>query len=1572
MIGVEAGGGERPRPGLADGLRSWLRRRASGAEAVRLVIFAQELFARRAGYLDELPVDELGAAVQSAYRFYAAPGEAIRVRVVDPTYLDEGWDAPLTVIETAMPERPFIVETVRSELAARGVVVRALLAPVFAARRDARGRLESLSPPFGDERCESLLHIGVERIADPAARDALATALRSRLADVRLVTDDSAAMAARAQAMAMRLERTAPEGAGPSAAEARATAEFLRWLAGGAFVFLGSREYTFVQSAGEALLQARAGSGLGLLREAASALATPTPVGALPARVRAWLEGSQLLAVGKATAEAPIHRGAHMDEIAVKELDAAGVVVGERRFVGLFTARGDAEEASALPLLRRHLDHVLAAERVPRGGQDHRAIVGVFDSLPKTALLTSTPAEVLEDVRAILGTDAGSGVAVTLRGGPDRLAALVVLPAVRFAADVRERIEALLRTRLAGTLIDEGVRVAEAEPARLHFVFASAASPSETLAAELRADIEAIVEPWEEQLRAALVARGGDVEGARLAARWARAFGATYRAAMPAASAVADVHLLEALVDGSEPRRATLVSDPTAPDVSLLRIHHVGAPIPAADLWPILEHFGLRPLAEELVGVVPADGRRCGIQSIRVQDRFGRPLAADVGERLGAALAAVWAGQVADDVLNRLVVESALAWHDVAALRAYAGWVAQAGLASRATVQTVLADHPDAAQALVACFASRFRPGDADEDAPARLAAALERVGEVAAAHVLGALADTIDASLKTNAFAASVPACVAITIAPARLGWLPGPRAFAESWVHAPGVEGIHLRAGAYARGDIRVGTCPDALRAEALSALRAQCAANAGIAATGAAAVFTHRAGLPIERAYVTFARGLLDLTDATAARAARRPGVVADDADDRHLVLAPGPGLAALADLANAVAVEVGAPMGERTAPGGVRGWDHRALGVVGRGAWTCIRSHARDVGLEPDVVPLSVVGVGDVLGVLGSTAPPTRLVGAFDQWHIVVDPDPDPARGADERDRLVRTGRGWDAFDAGLLSRGGLIAPRHAKRIALSPEVRTLLTIDDDAASGDAIVRALLRLDVDLLLAARAGLLVRAADEPDALVGDPAHAAVRIEAETLRARIVVETDGAVVTPRGRVAFALGGGRVNGDVVDAAAGLELADREANVALGLAPLVADGRLSPAERDELMAAVADEAVADVLARRHRAAAALGEDQLRSRTQLAPFHALATDLAADGSVDATVPLVPDRDALRARRATSPGLTRPELALTAARTKRSLQDALAAAPWLDDPLCLPFLHAAFPPTIVRRFPGAAQVHPFRRALIAAELAGLLVDRMGTTFAHRVAHESGAPVADVVRAWAMAWRIADGEVLATALATAGLAVDVQSACALALEAVGEGGTTWLLGRRDPRPAHVIADALARDVARVRPHLDGWVVGSEAHAWQRQVSELEIAGVPPALARALTAATWLPAALDVVAIAARDEVDPRAVATRYFTLGDRLDFGWLLARLCESDDDDPWQRRARIGLTRDVQDARRRLARVATDVVDRESIGVQRLMRDLRAAPRVSFAALQVAAHDLRRLADALTHERSEALP
>ena len=292
---------------------------------------------------------------------------------------------------------------------------------------------------------------------------------------------------------------------------------------------------------------------------------------------------------------------------------------------------------------------------------------------------------------------------------------------------------------------------------------------------------------------------------------------------------------------------------------------------------------------------------------------------------------------------------------------------------------------------------------------------------------------------------------------------------------------------------------------------------------------------------------------------------------DGDDTYLVVAADKGTATFSDLANSVAIERGFWLGDAFASGGSVGYDHKAMGITARGAWESVTRHFRELGVDVQSQEFTVVGVGDMSGdVFGNgmlLSEHIRLVAAFDHRHVFVDPTPDAAASFAERRRLFGLPRSsWADYDR-------VADQRRRRGVAADGEVDPGLRADADRARAwpttstrsrpVELIRAILLAPVDLLFNGGIGTYVKAVDrERRSTSGDKANDAVRVDGEQLRVRVVGEGGNLGLTQRGRIEYALAGGRVNTDAIDNSAGVDTSDHEVNIKIALNRVVDDGRL--------------------------------------------------------------------------------------------------------------------------------------------------------------------------------------------------------------------------------------------------------------------------------------------------------------------------------------------------------------------------------------------------------------------------
>ena len=1307
--------------------------------------------------------------VLDALRFLdgaSGPGPHLAVDVADDP---DGDGRATTVVRIAMPDGPFLLSTVHEELARLGLEAEDLMHPAFGVVRGDDGRVLEVLPARDATRRETYLLLDLRAQLDAPQREAVAASLRAVLSDAAVAVEDFLAMRDRALRIAAVTGDRARGAVTADGSEVDEVVGFLRWLVDDHFVFLGARDYALVDGSAVRLVE---GSGLGILRgEGSSRFADAVPLADLPEAVRRDVAEGTLLRLSRTTRTSTVHRQARMVDVVVADIDEHGTVRGGRRLLGLLSQKAFAEPASQVPVLRAKLRAILEREDVVDHSYDERAIRVLFDSFPKEALFTARVEDLHAQLASLVEGLRDGRLRVLLR--KDDLArtisALVTVPRERFSGGLRQDVQRVLAERFGARTVDYQLSMTERDQPLLHFTLHVDELPEGPLPSEeLEADLARLLRTWADQFEEALAAERGAEAARQAAAAWTASLPAGYVEVTSTATALEDLAELEAL-DGPDAVRMRLVRSTEDPDGLLrFRLYKAGAGVELSRFVPLLESLGL-VVVEEVpftLDRTPLWGE-AHIHDYGVRSEDPLDPATD-GARVADAVLAMWRGRAAADALNRLVVRAELPWDDVAVLRAYRRYRRQVGTTyTEAYTDATLLDHPHVSSALLAYFRARFDPDLADravEEPRARHAAleALDRVERLDADRILRGFLGLIDATVRTNRWRGRP--WLSLKLDSALVPGVPKPVPHREVFVYSTELEGVHLRGGPVARGGLRWSDRPDDFRTEVLGLMKAQMVKNAVIVPTGSKGGFVLRrqATSPadvraeVERQYRTFIRGLLDVTDDVRDGAVVPPDrVLRADGDDPYLVVAADRGTATFSDVANGISEERGFWLGDAFASGGSKGYDHKAMGITARGAWVAVQRHFRELGMDVQAEPITVVGVGDMSGdVFGNAMLRSRaveLVAAFDHRDVFLDPDPDPEAAFDERQRLYDLpGSSWQDYDRTRISAGGGVWSRTAKRVPLSPQVRARLRIDAEQLSPPELIGALLRANVDLLFFGGIGTFVKAADEAHADVGDRANDAVRVDASSIGARVIGEGGNLAVTQRGRIAYARRGGRCNADFIDNVAGVDTSDREVNLKILLRLAIEAGELTAAGRDELLAAVTDDVAAKVLRDVDLQTAALSHELAHSPGGLHAYEQLMADLERRGRLDRGVEVLPSTDEVVARRAAGAGLVRPELAVLLAYAKVDLADALLASDVVDQAAFGDVLLGYFPAPVVARFGELAPRHRLAREIVATTVANDLVNRLGITYASRTAADLGCTVPQLVAGWWVARAVcgADG--------------------------------------------------------------------------------------------------------------------------------------------------------------------------------------------------------------------------------
>ena len=381
-------------------------------------------------------------------------------------------------------------------------------------------------------------------------------------------------------------------------------------------------------------------------------------------------------------------------------------------------------------------------------------------------------------------------------------------------------------------------------------------------------------------------------------------------------------------------------------------------------------------------------------------------------------------------------------------------------------------------------------------------------------------------------------------------------------------------------------------------------------------------------------------------------------------------------------------------------------------------------------------------GDVFGNGMLRSRSMRLVAAFNHAHIFIDPDPDAARTFAERERLFHLPRSsWRDYDVKLISAGGGIFDRSAKSIPLSPQVRRLLDIESEAASGEEVIRRILAARVDLLYNGGIGTYVKASGEEDTEVGDRANDRVRVDGTDVRARVVAEGGNLGFTQRGRLEYwAARDGRINTDAVDNSGGVDLSDHEVNIKILMDILVKRGVVKGrADRNHILGAMTEEVAELVLADNRNQARALTLDGLRSVARYEDFVSFIEDLVGAGVLDRSDDSIPARDELLASPRRERGLPRPLLAVLLGHTKMYAFEMVMQTSFPESEAGRPLLVEYFPHRLQGEFADHFEAHPLRREIVATAAVNHVVNCAGVTFLSRMMAGGKFGIGDVIAAY-----------------------------------------------------------------------------------------------------------------------------------------------------------------------------------------------------------------------------------------
>jgi len=1497
--------------------------------------------------LERLDPPQACQVALSAYRFLQEPRKQGKphIRIFTPQKKEHGWQSDHLIIELINDDMPFLVDSISAELTRQGFTPYLTVHPILHVSRDARGALKAVhSGKMQEGARESLIHIECSPLPEDKSPAALEADLELILKAVRYAVEDWKPMLAQLAENIDRMRKAPDIFRREDIDEA---VSFLEWIGNRNFVFLGYIEYDFYDEKGKESLSIVKDSPLGVLRMEDFEM-KPKGLAGLPPQMLHFAFVPHLIEITKSNQKSVIHRPVHMEYIGLKRFDARGKVIGETRFLGMFASAVFYQSAGDIPLIRRKFAQVLARAGFDPLSHDGKALKAILEFAQRDELFQMTEDELFEYSLGVLALEARPIVRLFIRKDLFErfLICTVFVPRERFSTSLREQIQVILERAYGANFSTFYTRVTESPLARV--IFTLRTTPGKIPEVDIPAverQVAQVTHLWSDLLREALVAQSDGAQAERLMRRYSEAFPKDYIASHTVEESVHDIAHIEKVLESGMPS-LELIHPVISGNELRLRLFSPDKPIILSHVLPILENLGFSVLNESPYTLSPRE--KLETRTVWIQDfvlaisgssaiafeRF-KPMVEE-------ALSLVWRGEIENDLFNSLILYTGLSVRQAVMMRAYAKYMKQTGFsAEHQTIAATLGRNAEITQALADLFEARFNPApikSLDETKIlARIEDLLSKVALASEDRILRRYSELMQATLRTNYYQHSskkeLKPYLSFKFESAKVPELPLPRPHAEIFVYHVRIEGIHLRGGKVARGGLRWSDRGEDFRTEVLGLMKAQMVKNAVIVPVGSKGGFfvkqppAEREALQQEgiECYRIFLRGLLDLTDNLKKGKVIPVDLKRHDGDDPYLVVAADKGTASFSDIANGVAKEYDFWLDDAFASGGSAGYDHKKMAITARGAWVSVERHFRELGKDIAKENFTAAGIGDMAGdVFGNgmlLSDKMKLLAAFNHMHIFLDPEPDPKRSFAERKRLFKLPRSsWKDYDAALISKGGGVFERSAKSIPLSVEVKKMLGVTKAAMPPDELIRAILTMPVDLLWNGGIGTYVKAEDETHEQVGDRTNNNLRVNGKDLRCKVMGEGGNLGFTQKGRIEYALNGGRINTDAIDNSGGVDCSDHEVNIKIALGASLASGKLSLENRDKLLARMTDDVAFLVLRDNYLQTQAISMTQAQGVAALDAQSRLMQALETSGLLNRAVEYLPVEKQLAERRAAGLGLTRPEIAVLLAYSKMALYGELLASTLPDDPYLRHDLLRYFPEAMAKDFAKDIEAHPLKREIIATVATNSMINRVGMTFFQAMAQETGFRPSDIARAYTVVRDVFNlRDIWAEIEAQDGIITpQLQSELQLEINRFVEHMTRWLLrSLTTPIDMSAAVDKLSSGVTELLKHPALLQSPDMATAIAARKERYQSQHLQEALADKIAALESFTIACDVVMTAGAQKKSVSFVAGVHTALESQMSFGWLRSAAQKLAAESYWDRRAILSIIDDLFDRQHQLA-------------------------------------------------------
>lgn len=1206
-------------------------------------------------------------------------------------------------------DRPFLYDSVWSyfqEIEYKNLFI---LHPIFNVERDKAGRITKIKETSAGSKNESLFMIFMENTEDEKLK-AIGSDLMGVYESVMTSVDDFHKMTELMHNLATEFRETSPD-----------VHRFIHWLLQDNFVFQAARVIDFNLTDNSVNH-----TNLGIYGNLEKLIT--------PEDVREFTDGSRLnfvegypLVADKSLIKSRMKARRHLNRFIF--VDRHEKYVRVVKVLGLFTYKGIKCPPHEIPVIREKVKDTLDHFSFVQGSHDYKWVRSLIDDFPKVELFNFSRKLLVEMLELILSMQGTNQLRICYRDFRplNNLFFFIAMPSEKYSSELIIQLTDYLKSFFGAEMLDISIREDEHRRYYLHFhMFVKDIAVLDKVDdAALKNGILSMMRTWETNLYDILRDRLDAADIDRVYAKYSERFTETYKSRNTPEASFIDISVLESLKEV----KARVYSENGR---AVLKIY---SPVRflLTQLMPVLDNIGLKVYEEDTYKLSFQEGDRY-INSVYLADIENTEEFVDMyKENLPQLMVHVLNRTVENDRLNSLAVSRSLSYRQICLLRTLRNFLRQIDNSfTLFTLTNALVNNPEISRLFVSFFEEKFNPDSKNahpDSLIGEITESIDKVSSVIEDKALRCYLQILGGIVRTNYFRLPERNYISIKIKSREMAIIPEPRPLFEIFVHSAQMDGVHLRGGKVARGGLRFSDRLDDYRTEVLGLVKTQMVKNAVIVPVGSKGGFIVKERSRDRAAdrdnviaqYKNYIRGLLDVTDNMKGLKVVHPDRVRIyDEKDPYLVVAADKGTATFSDIANSVSLETGFWLGDAFASGGSAGYDHKKVGITAKGAWECVKRHFRERGKDIQTEEFTVFGIGDMAGdVFGNgmlLSEKILLQAAFNHLHIFIDPTPNAEKSFKERKRLFKlaTQATWADYDRSIISEGGGIFERSAKKIDLNPQIRAMLETDKEYATGEELIHLILKMKAELMWNGGIGTYVRSSHETNAQVGDPANDSLRISAAELRAVAVGEGGNLGFTQSARIEYASLGGLINTDALDNSAGVDMSDHEVNLKIMFSQLIKDGQMKDtAERNSYIKKLTSQVEQLVLEDNFMQSGCISMAQIGYETNPVVYREFAIFMRDKGLLDFRIEKIEF-----AMSEKSP--TRPELCVLLAYSKIFLYGQIESALDINNPAVKREYMSYYPADMQAKYGDKLYDHILMREIAATVIVNRLINQAGTVF------------------------------------------------------------------------------------------------------------------------------------------------------------------------------------------------------------------------------------------------------------